>query len=213
MTLFLLIRHGESLANRESFFAGQLDVPLEDKGLAQAQLTARFITDHYRVDRVYASDLRRAYDTGKAVADLLGLPVTGDPRLREINAGHWQGLQFTRILQQYPEDYETWLHDIGFCVCSGGESVAQLGQRIMTALTDLAQKHPAETVVIATHATPIRVMRSLLHPKGLSQMKDIPWVSNASVTELRYQNGSWEFGAVAQDAHLQDMKTTFAANV
>lgn len=213
MTQFLLIRHGESRANRECFFAGQLDAPLEDKGIAQAQLTARFITEKYPVDLVYASDLSRAFDTGKAVAELLGLPVTADPRLREINAGQWQGLRFEQIIERYSEDYQVWLTDIGSCVCTGGESIVRLGQRVMTVLTEIALSNPGKTVVIATHATPIRVIQSLLHENGLTQMKDIPWVSNASVTELRYDAGNWQLGAVAQDAHLQDMKTCFAANV
>lgn len=213
MTLFLLIRHGESRANREGYFAGQLDAPLENKGHAQAQRTAQFIADRYPVDTVYASDLRRAYDTGKAVADLLDLPVTTDPRLRELYAGYWQGMPFTRIMEQYPEDYRVWLQDIGNSVCTGGESIAQLGQRVIQVLTELAESNPGKTLVIATHATPIRVLQSLLHPNGLAQMKDIPWVSNASVTELRFHAGSWEFGAVAQDAHLKEMKTAFGANV
>ena len=213
MTLFLLIRHGESRANREQFFAGQLDAPLEALGRRQAECTARFIAEKYRAGAVYASDLCRATDTGKAVADLLGLPLHTDSRLREIYAGQWQGLQFDRILEQYSQDYTTWLRDIGNCTCTEGESVAQLGQRMLEVMTELAQKHPNQTLVIATHAAPIRVLQSLLHPDGLARMKDIPWVTNASVTELFYDDGQWQFGSVAQDAHLADMKTAFGANV
>lgn len=213
MTLFLLIRHGESLANRKCYFAGQLDVPLEPLGHQQAHCTAQFIARQYAPDNIYASDLQRAWDTGKAVGDLLGLPVETDPRFREINAGHWQGLPFEQILNQYPQDYAVWLQDIGHCCCTGGESITQLGQRVLQALTELAEENPGKTLVIATHATPIRVLQSLIHPEGLAHMKDIPWVSNASVTELWYSDGHWRLGAIAHDDHLQDMKTCFAANV
>lgn len=213
MTLFLLIRHGESLANREGFFAGQLDAPLEPLGYQQAQCTAQFIAKNYTPDKIYASDLQRALDTGKAVGNLLNLPVETDSRLREIYAGRWQGLQFEQILAQYPQDYSAWLQDIGHCTTTGGESVAQLGQRVLQALTDLAVKNSGKTLVIATHATPIRALRALIHPDGLAHMKDIPWVSNASVTELCCDNGQWQFGAIAQDAHLENMKTCFTANV
>ena len=213
MTSLLLIRHGESRANREGFFAGQADVPLEEKGLSQARITADFIVRNYSVDRVYASDLCRAYDTGKAVADLLGLEVIPDPRLREIFSGKWQGQKFTDIIAQYGEDYQVWLTDIGNCVCTGGESVAQLGQRVLAALTDIATENPGKTVVIATHATPIRVLQCLLGGFALNRMKDIPWVSNASVTEITYDAGVWMLGKIGQDAHLFDLKTTFCANV
>lgn len=213
MTRLLLIRHGESEANRHSTFAGQTDVPLEEKGLFQARITADFIVRSYTVDKVYASDLRRAYDTGKAVADLLGLEVNTDPRLREIYSGRWQGQKFTDIMAQYGRDYQVWLTDIGNCVCTGGESVAQLGQRVLEALTDIAQANPEKTVVIAAHATPIRVLQCLLEGHSLDRMKDIPWVSNASVTEITYGNSTWKLGKIGQDSHLSDLRTSFSANV
>ena len=77
MTVFLLIRHGESEANREGFFAGQCDVALLDKGLKQAQATARFIAENYKADKLYSSDLKRALDTALAVKEQTGLPVRG----------------------------------------------------------------------------------------------------------------------------------------
>lgn len=213
MTTLLLIRHGESLANRKCFFAGQKDVPLEEKGFLQAKLTAEFIHSRYPVSRVYASDLCRAWDTGNAIATPLGLSVISEPRLREIFSGSWQGQTFSQIIAQYESAYRIWLADIGNCVCTEGESVAALGDRVCAALKDIATENPGKTVAIATHATPIRVAQCILSGRPLNDMKDIPWVSNASVTELFYHKGSWRFGAVAQDAHLQGMRTAFGANV
>ena len=213
MTTLLLIRHGESLANREGFFAGQCDVPLEEKGHLQARLTAEFIHSHYPVDRVYASDLCRAWDTGNAVAQPLGLEVIAEPRLREVFSGQWQGLTFPQIIAQYEQDYQVWLTDIGNCTCTGGESICDLYQRVYEALEEIAEQNPQKTVVIATHATPIRAIQCVMSGHPLSHMKDIPWVSNASVTELFYENGRWTLGEVGQDSHLQELKTTFGKNV
>lgn len=213
MTTLLLIRHGESLANREGFFAGQLDVPLEENGLLQARLTAEFIHSHYTVSKVYASDLRRAWDTGKAIALPLGLDLIPEPRLREIFSGAWQGQSFSHILAQHPTDYRVWLTDIGNCVCTGGESIVMLGRRVCAALEDIARCNPGKTVAVATHATPIRVAQCMLNGQPLSAMKDIPWVSNSSVTELHWNEEKWQFGAVAQDGHLLGLQTAFGANV
>ena len=69
MTALLLIRHGESIANVDGRFAGHLDIPLSETGYVQADITAHYIHSHYTVDAVYASDLLRAFHTGKAVAD------------------------------------------------------------------------------------------------------------------------------------------------
>lgn len=213
MTRLLLIRHGESEANRNGTIAGQLDADLLEKGLQQAKITAQYIVENYKVDAVYASDLQRAYKTGKAVADLLSLPTIPDSRLREVMAGQWAGMKFGDILEQFHDDYTHWLSDIGNSRCTGGESVKELGERVVESVTEIAKKHDGETVVVATHATPIRVLQCLIEAGTLDEMKNIPWVSNCSVTELLYENGAWCFGAIGIDDHLADMRTAFPKNI
>ena len=75
MTKLLIIRHGESLANGGGYFAGQLDIELSDRGLAQAELLADWIYNNYKVDKVYSSDLSRAYETALPVAKRFNLKV------------------------------------------------------------------------------------------------------------------------------------------
>ncbi len=213
MATLLLVRHGESEANRSGTFAGQTDVQLLHKGIEQARKTAEYIAEHYTVSRVYASDLKRAYKTGRVISDLLQVDLISNEKLREINAGEWQGKMFDELVANYQEDYACWLSDIGNCTCTGGESVKQLGVRVVEALTDIAEDNIGKTVVIATHATPIRVLQCLLQGLSLDAMKDIPWVSNASVTELTYESGKWNFVNVGEDKHLSELKTSFPANV
>ena len=82
MTRVLLIRHGESMANKQSVFAGQIDPPLTELGLTQAALTAKFIKENYAVDAAYASDLQRAWETGLRAAEALGRATTSRSRGR-----------------------------------------------------------------------------------------------------------------------------------
>ena len=213
MTRLLLIRHGESEANNEGMFAGNKDVSLKERGIEQAKKTAEYISENYEVDYVYASDLKRAYKTGEVIADLLGLKVIADKRLREIYAGKWEGKKFTELEENFADDYKCWLTDIGNCICSGGESVKELGERVFKAISEIAEKNDGKTVVIATHATPIRALQCILGGYSFDQMKNIPWVSNASVTELSYENGEWNFIKIGEDGHLSTLKTTFPANV
>ncbi len=213
MTTLLLERHGLSQANQEHFYAGHMDVPLLEAGELQAKQTAEYLVEHFQIDKVYASDLQRAYNTGKAVADLLNQPVIADPQLREIHGGDWEGTAFDTLVEKYPEPYRIWREDIGHAHCTGGESVEQLGVRIQTELTRIAGENDGKTVLIATHATPIRVMQCLVTCGDLARMKDIPWVSNASYSVLYYRDGVWEFGPVSQDAHLGNLKSVFPKNV
>ena len=213
MTTLLLVRHGLSLANREKFFAGQADVPLLPMGQLQARATGAFLREHYAAHKVYASDLVRAGETGQILAEILGCPLETDKGLREIYAGAWQEKTFDYLTERYPQAYGVWRQDIGKAQCPQGESVAEMGLRVREALTRICRDNPGKTLVIATHATPIRAMESWAKFLDFSRMGEIPWVSNASVTELFYEDGVWQLGKVSQDAHLQDLRTVFPANV
>ena len=212
MTKLLLIRHGESEANNKGFFAGQYNAPLMPKGFEQAEKTAEYIVEKYHPDRIYASDLKRAYDTAIPVSKLIDANIITDQRLREIYAGKWQKMPFDDLEKNYPDDYGVWLNDIGNACCSGGESVKELSERVMAALTDIAKENDGETVAVATHATPIRAAQTVIQHGDIGYMKNVPWVSNGSVTVLEY-NGEWRCASVSEDHHLGTYKTVFPANV
>ncbi len=213
MTTLLLIRHGESKANELGLYAGHGDFELSDKGHNQAKLTAEFIISQYSVDGIYASDLKRAYQTAKATADKLGMEIVKETGLREIFAGEWEGYPFNQLISDFKEDYDMWLTDIGNAICTGGESVKELKERVMRTLQQIAEKNPGKTVVIATHATPVRVAQCIAQGKELKELNEIPWASNASVTELIYTQGTWSLGKVSMDEHLSDLRTALPKNV
>ena len=213
MTTLILIRHGESEANRQGIFAGHIDVDLQDKGLEQAKLTGKYIADNYKVDKIYASDLKRAYKTAMCLAEILDMEVIKDKNLREIHAGKWEGMKFDELIAVYPEEYNVWLNHIGQTKCDGGESVSQLAERIMGTLTKIARENKGKTVAIATHATPIRAAQSIIESGTTEEMENIPWVSNASVTVFEYDNNVWKTVMVSYDSHLAELKTSFPSNV
>ena len=214
MTKLLFIRHGQSQSNLAGSFTGSTDVALTDMGLRQAEATAEYIVSTYAVDGVYASDLQRAFNTGKAVADRLGLEVQPHKGLREIFAGQWEGQAFTYLLTAYPETFAgVWRHDVGNAVCDGGESVAQLRERVCAAVREIAEANPGKTLVIASHATPIRCMECICQGKSLAEMQSVPWVTNASVTEIHYENGIFTEVISSYDKHLEGMISALPGNV
>lgn len=213
VTRIYFVRHGESESNLIHQFAGSLDKPLTDKGRFQADATARLLSD-VPFSAVYASDLARAYDTGKRIANTHGVPLIADERLREIFAGEWEGKIYSDLEKDYPESYGVWLSQIGLTQCPGGESVASLQARVKKCVDEIVRNHPGETICIATHATPIRVMECIWSHTPLSLMHGIPWVGNASVTVVEY--GKDGLGKVLQrdlTDHLGDLKTVLAKNV
>ena len=212
-TTLIIVRHGESEANGSKRFAGHLDIPLSAKGFKQAELTAGYIKENYHVDAVYASDLQRAYHTALPIAEAFDLEVTKTEQLREVFAGHWQGQSFDVLETQYAQSYWTWRNDIGNGHPEGGESVAEVFQRVWDAVSEIVQKEDGKTVVIATHATPIRALLCRVAGWELAKMKDIGWVSNSSVSIVRVEDGKWSLEEKSYDAHLADIKSYFPANV
>ncbi len=213
-TTLIFLRHGESEANFEHRFTGQSNVyGLTARGHAQAEAAAVFL-DGTLIDAVAASDLRRAWDTACHVAERRGLTVEAVPGMREIFAGAWEGELFADLPALYPEAFGVWLNNIGAAVCTGGEAVADLQVRVRGAVEDIVRAHPGQTVLIGTHATPIRVMQCIWQGIPLSGMKDVPWVPNASLTTVVYEDDlSFHDVRIGETAHLVGMETALPKNV
>ncbi len=213
MTRIILVRHGKSVANDKDIFAGHLDVDLHETGAAQAKLTAEYIAENFKVDRVIASDLKRAFYTGKIIADRLGLSVTPDSGFREIDAGEWDGKVFSDLPRLYPDEFSKWRNDIGNSMCTGGETTKELYERILKSLNRVVSENEGKTVVIASHATPIRCVGAALMYGNVHEMNKVPWATNASATIVTFDNGKWTLEKYSEDAHMESLKTALPSNV
>lgn len=211
-TTIYLIRHGESLGNIRHIFLGHTDWDLTELGHRQAARTAEFFRD-IPVDAVLSSDLLRAFHTALPIAEQKGLTVETDPRFREICAGQWEGQVFSDLEARFEKDYTVWKNDIGRAHPTGGESVLQLHSRVLEALTCAARKYEGRTVVIGTHATPIRVIMTELMGLPAEEAGRVPWVSNASVTQLEYTDGRFSIVCADRHDHLGELSTRLPANV
>ena len=210
MTKLILIRHGESLGNKQNIFLGHEDMDLSPKGYKQAELAAEALKNIH-IDVIYSSDLQRAYHTALPTAETHRLDVIRDSHLREINAGDWGGMGYEEL--KYKADYKLWLSDVGQAHCTGGESVAELWERIHSCVREIAEENDGKTVLIATHATPIRTLVTGWSGKTIDDMKDVPWVGNASLTYADYADGKFTLTKVNDVAHLKDLATAFPKNV
>lgn len=206
-TRLIFVRHGYSASNFGNFFAGHTDVALTERGERQAACTAEYLRDE-KIDAIYSSDLERAYNTALPIAESHALPVIRDEGLREIYAGEWEGVPFDELREKYSADYSVWLYDIGHSRCTGGESTKELLDRIFAKTEEIARENEGKTVLIATHATPIRVLCTAAAGEGMDKMKEIPFVSNASVTRFDYENGALTLVSADENAHLGELSSS-----
>ncbi len=150
MTRLCLVRHGQTDWNLEGRYQGQSDVPLNENGRAQAHAIARELQDQ-PFTAIYTSDLQRAAETAEIIASAVNLPVTPDPRLREINQGEWEGQLVEIIKARYIELWQQRSVDPASIRAPGGETVTEVARRIHEALNDIVHVHPKGLVLIVSH--------------------------------------------------------------
>ena len=213
MTRLIIVRHGESNANKTRTFAGHLNIPLSERGEMQAKMTAEYIVQRYQIDKIYCSDLLRAYHTALPIANITGAPLIKTEKLREIYAGDWEGKTFNELQTRYADTYGVWLCDIGNARPNSGEAVQELYERVYNALQEIVFENDGKTIAVATHATPIRALQCRFSGFSVNEMKNVPWVTNDSVTVVDYENGVFSLVSVSEDKHLESLATGFPANV
>lgn len=203
-TTIYLVRHGQSVGNLNHLFLGHSDLDLTDYGRAQAERVCEYF-EGVSVDRIYASDLLRAYHTALPLAQKKGLEIIKNPRLREVFAGKWEGMPYDKLFQTYPESAAVWWEDTGLARPDGGESVAELQERIYSEVLRLAEENEGKTICLFTHFTPIFAMKTALAGVPLSEMKHQEKPKNASVTHIEYENGSFALIEYGFNAYLREL--------
>lgn len=208
-----LVRHGESLGNLENRFLGWTDWDLTDTGKKQAECVADYF-DNVELDKIYSSDLIRAQNTIKPTSLRKNLPINTDKGLREIFAGDWEKLLFTEIYEKYPEVWGYWLSGEGEKIITpNGETVHELLERVYAAIEKISKENDGKKLVIALHATPLRVFLNKVCKLNLNNLKDTPWAANASVCKVTYKDGEFTLDFANETCHLGNLITAFPKGV
>jgi broad specificity phosphatase PhoE len=153
----IIWRHGRTEWNVVARFQGQADIPLDDVGHAQAARAAAVLAT-YRPNALYSSDLSRSYQTAAVLAELTGLEITTDKRLREIHVGSWEGLLGKEIREADPELARRLWAGEDVRRSPTGESPTEVAERMAEALTEIADAAAdGSTVVVVTHGLSGRV--------------------------------------------------------
>jgi broad specificity phosphatase PhoE len=149
-----LARHGQTAYNLERRFQGQMQVPLDQTGIAQAHdLAERASAIAFAA--LWSSPLLRARETAEIVAERIGLPIQEDARLMETDAGDWTNRTFAEIQQETPELFAGFVEGRPSFAFPGGESFAEQGERVAAALAEIEQAElPA---LIVCHGVVIRI--------------------------------------------------------
>jgi ribonuclease H / adenosylcobalamin/alpha-ribazole phosphatase len=163
-TVTLLLRHGQTPMSVQKRYSGRTDAPLTDAGVRQAAAAAKRLASA-GIDAIVASPLQRAVRTAEEVAAATSIPVLTDEGFRETDFGAWEGLTFAEVRERWPAEMARWLADSSVAP-PGGESFAQVGERVAAALHRVLASRARQTVLVVSHVTPIKtlVAAALLAP-------------------------------------------------
>jgi len=204
-TTVYLVRHGETLWNREKRLQGALDSPLTALGQAQAAALGNAL-GAARVSRLCTSDLERALSTARAIGAVVKRPLRVDPRLRERNYGMFQGLTWTEIEAQHPEAYARLQARDPQFLPPGGETLVDFGERVIAVLTEIAESAAGERVAVIAHGGVVGIMYRHVQSIPLDARRDYSLL-NASINRFRFAAGAWHMEAWGDVSHLQSLDT------
>ncbi|GEN78510.1 histidine phosphatase family protein [Actinotalea fermentans] len=182
-------RHGRTAYNASTRMQGTIDIPLDEIGQWQVEQAALDLWRRHAPTRIVASDLGRARATAQQLADLVGLQVGVDTRLRERSFGEWEGLTAEEIAEQWPEEFAVWQRG-GDPKRMGAESRAAVAERFSAAVRELAapMAHD-ETLVLVSHGAAVSLGLTALLGLDAVAWRGLVGLHNAHWSVLRASRG------------------------
>ena len=169
MTQLWLVRHGQTDWNLEGRFQGSRDIALNLSGQEQArQIAAQLKGEQF--DAIYSSPLVRALRTAETIAAVHGMPVQVDPLLVEVRLGAWEGMLEAEIHQQYPQLERERLCNPLHTPPPGGETAAEVAERMALAADEIARTHPGGTVLLVSHGMALSTLICLTEGISLNRV-------------------------------------------
>ncbi|MEH1169521.1 bifunctional RNase H/acid phosphatase [Micromonospora sp. CPCC 205539] len=202
-TRLILVRHGETEYTEQRRYSGRGDVPLSERGRAQAAATAaRVAALAPAVAAVLSSPLSRCTSTAAAIAGALGdVPVRTEIDLIECDFGDWEGRTFTEVREGWPGEMDAWLASTRIAP-PGGESFTAVAERANRVVAGLLSAYPGETVVVVSHVSPIKlVLRDALAAGDAFLHRLFLDAAGISVVDL-WPDGGVAVRTVNDTAHL-----------
>jgi len=199
-TRICFIRHGETNWNVAKRIQGQLDIPLNETGRAQA-LAMAFNASHQHFSALYSSDLARAWETAGALATREDLEIRPLAALRERHYGIFQGITAEEGRVRHPEAHRLYLaRDLGYAFESG-ESLTALAERVAQGVDWLVRHHSGETLCAITHSGVLDILYRRATGRPLEIPRDFQ-IPNCALNWFQFDAHGWHLEKWGDRHHL-----------
>jgi probable phosphoglycerate mutase len=200
-TRLCIVRHGETAWNAEHRVQGQLDIPLNDIGLKQAQAVAAALRQE-RFDAIYSSDLARARQTAQPIADFLSMKILVEKNLRERHYGIFERLTYAEVKEKFPGDYARFEARDPEYAFRTGESLRDFSARSISVISKLVNQHKDQVILVFTHGGVLDKLYRHVTGLPLSAERNFG-IPNAGLNRVEVGPDGWRIHAWADVAHLE----------
>lgn len=181
----ILVRHGQTLWNRDQRAQGVTDIELSNRGRAQVGSLARSLRNE-RIDTIISSPLKRAVQTAEAINLFHNLPIERENDLIELNMGDFEGIVFQDMQKNHGDFLKRWMSDPASIAMPGGESIVELQKRVWGVVERILTK--PGTTLIASHNFAIMTILCTIKEMDLSHIREVH-VDTASKTVVEFEEG------------------------
>ncbi|HSV97346.1 MAG TPA: histidine phosphatase family protein [Spirochaetota bacterium] len=195
----ILVRHGETVWNRENRVQGRSDTLLSDNGIGQAERLAENMGCE-QIDLIVTSPLRRAAETASIINRRINAPLELDADLKELDQGMFEGMSFGELARDHGDFLRKWAADPASVVIPGGESLAALQERAWRAVCRITVSCD-NALVISHNFTITTILCKILH-MPLSDFRRIR-LDNASKTIVEAAESVFRAIVINDTAHLK----------
>ncbi len=203
-TRIIAIRHGETAWNVDTRVQGQLDIPLNATGRWQASRVAQALAAE-PISAIYASDLLRAWETARSIADVTGHSLQAHQGLRERGFGALQGKTHAEIETHWPEQSLRWRQRDPLWAPQGGETLVEVRDRINRTASELAARHTGEQIVLVAHGGIMDALYRIATGQDLQAPRT--WnLGNATINRLLWTPDGLTLVDWSDTRHLEDQK-------
>jgi broad specificity phosphatase PhoE len=194
----ILIRHGETLWNKEGRIQRTSDIELSTVGIEQARLLALSLKDQ-PIGAIHASPLKRALQTAEIINEFHRKEIQTHQDLMEMDQGDFEGFSFKELMACEKEFLNKWIADPASVQMPNGESLAQLQERAWRALEKIINQE--ENAVVVAHNFTIAAILCRIRKISLSEFRST-CVGTASKTIVLLQDGEAVIEALNDRSHL-----------
>jgi len=205
MTELLLVRHGQTDSNLHGRWQGWDGIPLNQQGEREAARIARRLAQtEEAIAALYASPLRRAWQTAERIREALNLSPVPHDGLKEINFGQISGITLDELRERFPDLHKRWADKTNLTFAfPGGEQRAQFFQRVGEATEGIVERHPDQKVVVVAHGGTLRACLVHYLPVEFSQWWTYE-LGNCSLTRLEVREGRAKLLGLDDRVHLAE---------